>query len=189
MHRLSSIKILVVCAALALGANAMAGDGADVTQFKVRDIDGKDVDMGKYKGKVLMIVNVASKCGLTPQYKDLVEIHQKYKDQGFQIVGFPANDFMSQEPGTNGEIKEFCSANFNVEFDLMSKISVKDPEKAPLYKALTSEDVNGAFGGEIKWNFTKFIVGKDGKVAHRIEPRTRPNDASVAAMIEKELAK
>lgn len=188
MARMRGLMGVALAALMLAGTAAWAeGDGAEVLKYTVKDVDGKDVDLSKYKGKVVMIVNVASKCGLTPQYNDLVQIHQEYKDKGFEIIGFPANDFMRQEPGTNAEIKEFCTSKYNVGFPIMSKISVKDPEKADIYKDLTGEK-NGPYAGEIKWNFTKFLVGKDGKVIARFEPKTKPNEPEVKAAIEKALA-
>jgi len=163
--------------------------GAMVLDHTVEDIDGKEVDLSEYKGKVVMLVNVASKCGLTPQYEQLVEIHEKYADQGFTVLGFPANDFLKQEPGTNAEIKEFCSTNFGVDFPMFSKIVVKGEGQNPLYQELTSEEANGELGGEIAWNFTKFLVNKDGEVVARFEPRTKPDAEEVIAKIEEELAK
>ncbi len=163
--------------------------GAEVLQYKMKDIDGKDVDLAKYKGKVTLIVNVASKCGYTPQYEQLEAMHEKYKDKGLAILGFPANDFGKQEPGTEQEIKEFCTGKFNVKFDMFGKITVKGDEAPPLYKDLTSKEKNGEFGGDIKWNFTKFLVGKDGKVVARYESKVKPDAPEVVAAIEKELAK
>lgn len=155
--------------------------------FVVKDIDGNDVPLSKYKGKVLLIVNVASRCGFTPQYQQLVDLYNRYKDQGFAILGFPANNFMGQEPGTNEEIKTFCQTRYNVNFDMFSKISVKGEDIHPLYSYLTSKDTNPKFGGEIRWNFTKFLVDKNGNVVARFEPRTKPDDPEVIAAIEKAL--
>lgn len=160
-------------------------DGAAVLDHVVKDIDGNEVNLDQYKGKVVLIVNVASKCGLTPQYEQLVQIHEKYKEQGFEVLGFPANDFMKQEPGTDEEIKTFCSTKFGVDFKMFSKISVKGEDIAPLYTELTAE--NGDFSGDIKWNFTKFLVGRDGNVKARFEPQTVPDAAEVISAIEKEL--
>ena len=164
-------------------------EGAKITDHTVKDIDGKEVDLKDYEGKVLLVVNVASKCGLTPQYTDLVELHKNYQAKGFEVLGFPANNFMGQEPGTNEEIKTFCSSKFGVEFPMFSKISVKDDDVDPLYQELTSEEENGEFGGEIKWNFTKFLVNKDGQVVKRFEPKTKPSDDEVIDAIEAELEK
>jgi len=166
-----------------------ATEGAYVLDHKVTNIDGEEVDLSQYEGKVLLMVNVASKCGLTPQYTQLVELHQKYGERGLRILGFPANNFMGQEPGTDEEIKTFCVKEYNVDFDMFSKISVKGDDIAPLYAELTSKDDNGEFGGKIPWNFTKFLVNKDGKVIARFGPRTKPDAADVVAAIEKELAR
>lgn len=182
-----SYLALAAALMLAIAPMAVYAEGAEVLDHKMADIDGNEVDLETYKGKVVMIVNVASKCGLTPQYAQLVEIHEKFKAEGFEILGFPANDFLSQEPGTNAEIKTFCSDNYGVEFPVFSKISVKGEEKAEIYKELTSEEMNPGFGGEITWNFEKFLVGKDGKVVARFSPKTKPNDEEVVAAIEKEL--
>jgi glutathione peroxidase len=135
----------------------------------------------------LFIVNVAPKCGLTPQYQQLVALHEKYGDQGFQILGFPANNFMGQEPGSNEEILKFCVSEYDVAFDMFSKVSVKGQDMTPLYQELTSAEQNGDFGGAIRWNFTKFLVGKDGRVIARFEPRTKPDAPEVISAIEKAL--
>lgn len=153
----------------------------------MKDIDGHDVNLADYKGKVVMIVNVASKCGLTPQYEKLEALYRKYQDQGFVILGFPANNFLGQEPGTNEEIKQFCSTKYNVTFPMFSKISVKGDDIAPLYAWLTSEKTNPGFSGDIEWNFAKFLIGRDGTVKARFSSRTSPDDQSVTAAIEKEL--
>jgi glutathione peroxidase len=186
----SPVVIALALTVLAVAAGAAAGEDAtvQVTKFTKKDIDGKDVDLASYQGKVLMVVNVASKCGLTPQYTQLVEMHKKYKDQGFEVIGFPANNFMGQEPGTNEEIKTFCSTKYGVEFPIMSKISVKGGDIDPLYAELTSTEANGKFGGEIKWNFTKFLVGRDGHVIARFEPPVKPDAPEVVAAVESALA-
>lgn len=155
--------------------------------FKVRNIDGEQVDLAAYNGQVVLIVNVASKCGLTPQYAQLQELHEKFAPKGLRILAFPSNDFMGQEPGTNEEIKEFCKTTYGIGFDLFEKISVKGDEACELYRHLTSKTENGEFGGEIRWNFTKFLVGRDGRVIARFEPRTRPDAPEVIAAIEKAL--
>lgn len=169
-------------------ASASTGSTAkSVYEFKMKDIEGKEVSLSKYKGKVVMLVNVASKCGLTPQYEALQGLYTKYKDQGFVVLGFPANNFMGQEPGTEAEIKEFCSVKYNVTFPLFSKISVKGDDQHPLYQYLTSKETNPDFGGEIKWNFNKFLVGKDGKIIARFEPKVKPDSEEVVQAIEKAL--
>ncbi len=155
-------------------------------KFKVKSINGQEVDLQQYKGKVIMIVNTASKCGLTPQYKALESLYQKYKDRGFIILGFPANNFMNQEPGTNEEIKSFCELNYKISFPIFEKVSVDGSDMCPLYQFLTSKD-NAPFDGSIKWNFTKFLIGKDGKTVARFEPKVKPDDSSVIEAIEKEL--
>jgi glutathione peroxidase len=156
--------------------------------FTVKDIDGKSVDLSKYKGKVVLLVNVASKCGNTPQYAQLEELFQKYGPQGLVVAGFPANDFGSQEPGTNEQIKEFCQSTYQVKFDMYAKIATKGADQAPLYKWLT-DPATSKFGGPITWNFAKFVIGKDGKIAGRFDPRTKPDDAEIVKLIEAELAK
>lgn len=162
--------------------------GASVYDFKMKDIDGKDVKLKQYKGKVVMIVNTASKCGYTPQYEGLEAIYKKYKDQGFVVLGFPANNFRGQEPGTDKEIKEFCTLKYNVSFPMFSKISVKGDDQHPLYKYLTDKATNPEFGGDITWNFNKFLIGKDGKIIARYETKMKPDDATVTAEIEKQIA-
>ncbi len=183
--------ILKLLAGVATGAGKKVrrGRGASVLGHRVKRIDNTDAKTDDYKGKVLMIVNVASKCGFTPQYEQLEALHEKYKDKGFAVLGFPANDFMGQEPGSNEQIREFCSTKFNVAFDLFSKITVTGDAAPPLYRDLTSKEKNGALGGEIVWNFTKFVVGRDGRVAARAEPAVRPDDSRVVEVIEEELAK
>ena len=171
------------------GCASSGGMGTKPLSYTVKDIDGHDVDLATYRGKVVMIVNVASKCGFTPQYAALEAIYKKYKDQGFVILGFPSNDFLWQEPGTNEEIKSFCSLKYNVTFDMFSKVSVKGKDAAPLYKDLTSKETNGPFGGSIKWNFTKFLIARDGVVAARFGSATTPDDPEVIRAIENELAK
>jgi glutathione peroxidase len=135
---------------------------------------------------VLLVVNVASKCGLTPQYKALEAIHEKYKDKGFTVLAFPCNQFMGQEPGTNEEIKQFCSTKYNVTFPMFDKIDVNGPKRHPLYVQLAGKD--SPYPGDIKWNFGKFLVGRDGKIIKRFEPRTTPDSAEVTQAIEAALA-
>ncbi len=155
--------------------------------FTVKTIDGKDQNLAAYRGKVVLMVNVASKCGFTPQYKALEALHEKYADKGLVVIGFPANNFNHQEPGTNEEIKEFCTSKYDVKFPLMDKISVKGNDTAPLYQFLTSEKTNGDFAGEIGWNFTKFLVDRNGNVIGRFSSQTKPDDAKVSGIIEKAL--
>lgn len=164
---------------------------ASPLDFVVKDIHGKDVDLKQYKGKVVMIVNVASKCGYTPQYTALQAVYEKYKDQGFVILGFPANNFGHQEPGSDSDILQFCSSKYMVTFPLMSKISVKDGQdgaQAPIYKYLTSKDTAGDFAGDITWNFNKFIVDRNGNLIARYTSKTTPDSKAVTTEIEKALA-
>jgi glutathione peroxidase len=171
-----------------LGLIAMLTSSAfaasSVHEFSLPSIEGAPAPLAAYKGKVVLIVNVASKCGYTPQYAGLEKLYEKYKDSGFVILGFPANNFGAQEPGTNEEIKTFCSRNYNVTFPMYSKISVSGDDKAPLYQFLTS-----ASGGEIKWNFTKFLVDGDGKIIARFEPKVAPDSAELTDAVEKALHK
>lgn len=152
--------------------------------FTVKDINGKEVKLSDYKGKVVMLVNVASKCGNTPQYKPLEALYEKYKDQGLVIIGFPANEFGHQEPGSNAQIKEFCESTYHVNFPMMSKIIVKGEGIHPLYAYLTDKSKDGEFGGEIGWNFAKFIVDRNGNVIARLAPKTQPDSPKVVEEIE-----
>jgi glutathione peroxidase len=155
---------------------------AGIYDFTMNSIDGKPAALADYKGKVVLIVNVASKCGYTPQYAGLESLYRKYKDRGLVLVGVPANNFGGQEPGTNDEIKTFCKTKYDVSFPMMAKVSVKGDDKTPLYQYLTS-----AQGGEIKWNFTKFLIGKDGKIVARFEPAVTPESPELTAAVEKAL--
>ncbi len=154
-------------------------DTASIHQFTVTDIDGKDFDLASLKGKKVMIVNVASKCGLTPQYEKLEALYKEFGSQNFVIIGFPANNFLWQEPGTNAEIKTFCSSKYDVTFPMMSKISVKGSDKHPLYKFLTRKSANGRSDSGVTWNFQKFLINEDGHLAKVISPRTQPDDPEV----------
>ncbi|TWP26127.1 glutathione peroxidase [Apibacter muscae] len=142
-----------------------------IYSFEVTDIDGKPFKMDSLKGKKIMIVNTASKCGNTPQYADLEKLYNTYKDKNFVILGFPANDFLGQEPGSNEEIKKFCTANFNVSFPMMSKISVKGDEIAPIYKWLTKKSENGVMDSEVEWNFQKYLIDENGKLVDVVPPK------------------
>lgn len=160
-----------------------------VLDFKMKDIDGNDVKLNKYKGNVLLVVNVASKCGYTPQYEGLEAIYEKYKAQGFYVLGFPANNFGGQEPGKNEEIKEFCASKYKVTFPMFAKISVKGEDQDLLYKFLTSKETNPKFAGDITWNFNKFLVDRNGKVVARFSSKDTPQSDAVTQAIEKELQK
>jgi glutathione peroxidase len=160
-----------------------------VHDFTMKDIDGKEVSLAQYKGKVLMIVNVASMCGNTPQYRDIERMYKSYKDKGFVVLGFPANNFMGQEPGNEKEIKEFCTREYGVTFPMFSKISVKGNDIHPLYSYLTKKSENGVMDAEVKWNFQKFLIGKDGKLISVISPKTSVNEVSVSTAIDLALEK
>jgi len=152
-------------------------------------IDGETIDLAGYRGRVVLMVNVASRCGLTPQYKALQTLYETYRNRGLVILGFPANNFRGQEPGTDAEIKEFCSLNYGVTFPLFSKISVAGDDIHPLYAHLTGRETNPAFAGPIAWNFAKFLVGRDGRAAARYEPKISPDHPDVVAAVERELKK
>jgi glutathione peroxidase len=156
-----------------------------IHQFKVKDIDGNYFDFDKLKGKKVMIVNTASKCGLTPQYEKLEALYQKYQDKNFVIIGFPANNFMGQEPGSNEEIAKFCQKNYGVTFPMMEKISVKGKDIHPVYQFLTSKDKNGLEDNEVQWNFQKYLLNENGHLEKVISPRTQPDDKEIISWIEK----
>lgn len=157
--------------------------------FKMKTIAGQDADLAQYKGKVVLMVNVASKCGLTPQYEELEAMHEKLKDKGLVVLGFPCNQFGKQEPGTDAQIAEFCSETYKVKFPMFSKVEVNGEGAAPLYKYLTSLNTAPAPTGKISWNFEKFVIGKNGEVVARFAPRTAPDSKEVMDVIEAELKK
>lgn len=180
------MKRVLVCMLILAGV-AMAAEKS-VFDFTMNSIDGHPTPLAAYKGKVVLLVNVASRCGFTPQYSALESIYEKYKGRGFVIVGIPANNFGSQEPGTNEEIKTFCSSKYNVTFPMMAKVSVKGSDITPLYQYLTDKAANPQTGGEIQWNFTKFLIGPDGKIVARFEPKVTPDSPEVTSAIEKALS-
>ena len=178
------------CAGTAYTAEGrLEGEGKPQVQsvhdFAAKSIDGKDVALSDYKGKVLLIVNVASKCGFTGQYEGLQRLYEAHKEQDFVILGFPANNFLGQEPGTDAEIRQFCTLNYGVTFPMFAKISVKGKDMHPLYAYLTSKKTNPEFGGAISWNFNKFLVGRDGKIVARFGSRTKPEDKELVESVEK----
>lgn len=177
--------LLAVVAGSALADDSSAG----ALGFKMKSINGQDVDLADYKGKVVLMVNVASKCGLTPQYEGLEAMYEKYQDKGFVVLGFPCNQFLWQEPGNDAQIADFCSKTYQVKFPMFSKIEVNGKNAAPLYQHLTSLDTKPTGKGKISWNFEKFLIGKSGQVVARFSPRTEPNSKEVVAAIEAELAK
>lgn len=184
-----TVLLSLITMALALGGAALAADTPKnmPLSFKMKDIDGHEVDLAQYKGQVALLVNTASKCGFTPQYEGLEALYEKYSGQGFTILAFPANNFKAQEPGTDSEIKQFCSMTYNVTFPLFSKVSVKGEDICPLYAYLTSESTNPGFAGEIPWNFTKFLLDRQGRVVARFTPQTAPDDSALVQAIEKAL--
>jgi len=156
--------------------------------FTMTDIDGNNVGLATFKGKVVMIVNVASKCGFTGQYAGLQALYEKHRERGFVVLGFPSNDFLWQEPGSNSDIKQFCTLNYGVSFPMFAKIHVKGSDQHPLYAYLTDKQAHPKLGGRITWNFNKFLIGRDGRIAARFGSRTKPDSPKVAAAIETALA-
>jgi len=179
--------ILGLFTTIALASDPITpAEDADVLAFTMTDIDGNEVDLDDYRGKVVMIVNVASKCGLTPQYDGLQSLYEAHKDEGFVVLGFPANNFMGQEPGTNLEIKRFCTGEYNVTFPMFAKISVKGEDKHPLYHKLTGQPE--PVGGSVGWNFQKYLVDRNGDVVAMFGPRTKPDDEKLTAKLDELLA-
>ena len=175
-------KNLLAILIMAISMGAMAQ--TSFYDFTVKDIDGNDFAFSQLKGKKVMVVNTASKCGFTPQYEDLEKLYQQYGGEKLVIIGFPANNFMKQEPGTNEEIKEFCSKNYGVSFPMMSKISVKGDDMHPLYRWLTQKEKNGVEDSDVKWNFQKYLIGTDGKLEKVIGTRTNPMDEEVVDWVK-----
>ncbi len=180
--------VAVLSVARIVSADEPAKKPASVLDFKVQDIDGKEVNLKDYQGKVLLIVNTASQCGNTPQYEGMETLYEKYKDKGFEVLAFPANEFGKQEPGTNSEIKAFCSSTYHTKFPLFSKIVVKGDGIHPLYKFLTSKETDPKFGGDVTWNFAKFLVNRKGEVIGRFQPGEKPESETVVKAIETALA-
>jgi glutathione peroxidase len=176
---------LQILALVALAGLASAGEPTSVLDIPLKDIDGQDTRLAAHAGKVLLLVNVASECGNTPQYAGLQALWEKYRDRGLVVCGLPCNDFGGQEPGSNVEIKAFCQSNYRVTFPMFDKIKIVGDAKHPLYAALTGKD--GAFPGDVTWNFGKFLIGRDGKPLRRFEPDVEPNDASLVKAIEEAL--
>ena len=183
MKTLKYLFTMIVTASL-LSTAALAADS--IYDIPLKDIDGKDTTLATYKGQVLLVVNVASKCGFTPQYTGLEAIYKKYSFQGLVVCGFPCNQFLSQEPGTAAEIKDFCTSKYNVTFPMFDKLDVNGDKRHPLYTALAG--TNSPFAGNIKWNFTKFLIGRDGKILKRFGSSTKPDSEEVTKAIEAALA-
>ena len=178
MKRITIIFSLILISSIAFSQKSFY-------DFKVKDIDGKDFDLSSLKGKKVLVVNTASKCGLTPQYKQLEEVFEKYGGEKFTIIGFPANNFMKQEPGTDSEIAEFCEKNYGVKFQMMSKISVKGDDIHPLYKWLTTKAENGVMDSEVSWNFQKYLIDEKGKLVDMVSPKVKPDDEKILSWITK----
>jgi glutathione peroxidase len=187
MQRL--MVLFSMAAVVALVLPAFGAESRSPLDYKVNSIDGKPVDLSQYKGNVVLIVNVASKCGNTPQYKGLEELYKKYKDQGLTVLGFPANEFGKQEPGTNAQIADFCTKTYSVDFPMFEKVVVKGEGIVPLYEHLTSPVKDPKYAGDISWNFEKFLIGRDGQVVARFKPKTQPTSDEVVKTIETELQK
>lgn len=187
------LSLWLICGMLLSAASAHAeekkGEVPPVLKFKMKGLDGKDVDLSRYQGKVLLIVNVASECGYTPQYKGLQALHDKYASAGLVVLGVPSNEFGKQEPGSNEDIAKFCSKNYGVKFDMLAKVVIKGEGQVPLYKHLTSKETNPKSGGDVKWNFTKFLIGRNGEVVKRFEPDVEPDADALTSTIEAELKK
>ena len=180
-----SLLMLSLCVAAAIAF----AQPHSIYEFTMNSIDGQPVSLKNYSGKVVMLVNVASKCGFTPQYTALEALYEKYKDRGFVIVGVPANNFMQQEPGTNDEIKAFCTRKYNVTFPMMAKVSVLGEDQTPLYRFLTDKSSNPQYSGDIKWNFTKFLFDRNGNPVARFEPPVKPDSPEVQSAIASALGK
>jgi glutathione peroxidase len=194
MKKSPAFAVLFSLLAVAFVSNAAEKEAANkdagpVLNHKMKSLAGKEVDLARYKGKVVLIVNTASQCGLTPQYKGLEALHEQYSEKGLAVLGFPCNQFGGQEPGTAEEITEFCTKNYGVKFDLFEKIEVNGEGRHDLYKYLTAQDTKPAGKGDIKWNFEKFLIGRDGKIIARFAPTVKPQSKEVVAAIEAELAK
>lgn len=179
------MRILLLTSLVALAASAFAAPANSIYDFSMKTIDGKPAHLADYKGKVVLLVNVASQCGFTPQYAGLEKLYKTYRDKGLVIVGVPANNFGGQEPGSDAEIKEFCTRKYSVTFPVMSKVSVKGGDKTPLYAWLTDPAANPKTAGDVKWNFTKFLVDRKGRVVTRFESPVEPDSAEITSAIEK----
>ena len=179
MRTIISLFAIIIYAQMALGQIKSFHD------FTVETITGEEISLADFKGKKVMVVNTASKCGLTPQYELLEKLYRDYQNRNFVIIGFPANNFLNQEPGTNEEILEFCSENYGVTFPMMAKVSVKGKDIHPLYQWLTSKDENGALNSKVTWNFQKFLINEDGQVEKSFSPRTSPYDDEIIRWISK----
>lgn len=180
------MKSFFIMAAIILsGLNGLHSQDTNFYSFTVETIDGKEISLEQFKGKKVLVVNVASKCGFTKQYEALQKLYEKYGGDEFTIIGFPANNFLKQEPGTNEEIKEFCTLNYGVTFPMMAKISVKGKDIHPLYAWLTQKEKNGVMDAKVSWNFQKFMIDEDGKLVGMASPKTKPFDEKITSWINK----
>jgi glutathione peroxidase len=186
LHAAAAVIALAGCAAVGTGEDKKVTGPLD---FTLKDIDGKDLELSKFKGKVVLLVNVASECGYTPQYEGLQDLFTKYEKDGLVVIGVPANEFGKQEPGTDEEIKKFCSTKYKVTFPMTSKVVVKGKDQIALYKFLTSKETNPDHAGEVGWNFEKFLIGRDGQVAGRFKSAVAPNSETLTKAIKTELDK
>lgn len=178
MRKITIILSLLVITTVAFGQKSFY-------DFKVTDIDGKEFDLSSLKGKKVLVVNTASKCGYTPQYEQLESIYKNYGDEKFTVIAFPANNFNNQEPGSDAEVEEFCKKNYGVSFPIMSKISVKGNDMHPLYRWLTSKNENGVMDSEVKWNFQKYLIDESGKLVQVYESKVKPDDEKIVSWIKK----
>jgi glutathione peroxidase len=178
MKTLGLLMMFVLAAAITFGQSS-------IYDFKVKDIEGNEFDMASLKGKKVLVVNTASKCGLTPQYASLQALYDQYGGEKFTIIGFPANNFLSQEPGSNEEIQQFCQKNYGVTFPMMSKISVKGDDMAPIYQWLTQKAKNGVKDSEVSWNFQKYMIDENGHLVDFVSPKTKPDDPKIVSWIQK----
>ncbi len=183
MKALQQLLIILLMTATTLNAGAQE-KYKTLYDFQVKSISGFNYDLSQHKGKKVMIVNTASKCGLTPQYEELEALYQKYGGENFVIIGFPANNFLGQEPGTNEEIEEFCKINYGVSFPMMAKISVQGKDKHPLYQWLTSKEENGVMNAKVKWNFQKYLIDEEGRLVDSVNPQVKPDNDRIIRWIE-----
>ncbi len=178
------MKIKIFISIILLSSMALNAQDTNFYSFTVKTIDGEEISLSQFKGKKVLVVNVASKCGHTPQYEDLQKLYEEYGGDDFTIIGFPANNFLRQEPGTNEEIKEFCTINYGVTFPMMAKISVKGKDIHPLYEWLTKEENNGVMDAKVSWNFQKFMIDENGDLVDMVSPKRKPYDEKIIAWLQ-----
>ncbi len=183
------VGLCLTFAVLSAGALLNAAEKPAALDFKMKSLEGKEVDLARHKGKVVLIVNVASECGATPQYETLQQLYDANKDKGLVIIGVPCNQFGKQEPGSAKQIRQFCTANYGVTFEMLEKVDVKGPEAAPLYRFLTSPEASPQFAGDIRWNFEKFLISRDGQLVGRFRTGVQPDDEVLVKAVQKELQK